>query len=84
MVTTLALARLGACLELLPVPTDLWFGPLLTTDNHKRPRAPKRKPGQHYAFGKYIGSPTVALTTAEQQLDILSMDALRTTVGLDS
>jgi len=84
MVATLAIARLGCHLELLPIPTDLWFGPLLTPENHKRPRIPKRKPRQHYSFGKYIGSPSVALTMAHHHLDILSMDSLRTTVGIET
>lgn len=80
MVASLALARLGGYIELLPLPTKLWFGPLLTPQNHQRKKQPKRRRGHHYAMGKSIGSPPLALTTVDYHMDITCLQALRTRV----
>eukprot|EP00934_Nitzschia_sp_Nitz4_P008152 Nitzschia sp. Nitz4//scaffold3_size479765//460000//466728//NITZ4_000193-RA/size479765-augustus-gene-1.589-mRNA-1//1//CDS//3329551037//8142//frame0 len=86
LIATLAISRLGGYVELLPVPTGLWFGPVLTPENHRPSQPPKsksRKP-QHYSVGYNIGSPTLPLNTPEFHGDILAMEALRTRVGPDS
>jgi hypothetical protein len=41
-VITLAISRLGGYVELVPLPTQLWNGPILTSHNY---RPPKRKQG---------------------------------------
>jgi hypothetical protein len=81
-VTTLAISRLGGYIELVPLPTQMWAGPLLTTDNFGLPK-PKRKrqhpqqqqqqqQQQHYVLGRNIACllSTIALTTCEYHTDI--------------
>lgn len=91
MVLTLSLSRLGGYIELVPLPTGLWNGPVLTPHNYRRPKRPqqKRKRGQqqpHYALGKNIASPTqtLALMTTEYQTDILCLEAFRTSVNCET
>ena len=87
MVATLAIARIGGFLDLVPLPTALWYGPELNPGNYQRPRRKsKRKRGQHYAEGKNVVSQdhTVALTTREYHIDIQCMDAFRTPVTGDT
>eukprot|EP00980_Cylindrotheca_fusiformis_P028121 scaffold22581_cov123-Cylindrotheca_fusiformis.AAC.18 len=89
IVLTLALARLGGYIELIPVARSIWNGPVLNRDNHKAPGPPSRRRkelGQHYSTGRPIESPpnTLALTTAHCHIDIISLQALRTSVTADS
>jgi hypothetical protein len=88
IVMTFALARLGGYIELIPIPQDIWNGPVLTKENHQTPSSPRRKRnmGQHYSSGRPIESPsnTLALTTAHCHIDIISLQALRTSVTADS
>lgn len=87
-VLTLALARLGGYIELIPIPQGIWNGAVLRKDNHKMSASPRRhrKVGQHYSGGKPIESPpnTLALTTAHCHVDIISLQAMRTSVTADS
>lgn len=97
-VVTLAISRLGGYIELLPLPTRLWAGPVLTLDNFRLPKhkmrqpnnsSPKRKrqsPQRHYALGKNIACPpeTVAVTTLDYHTDIQALDAFRTSVNSET
>ena len=87
MVASLAISRVGGFIEVVPLSTLLWNGPVLTPQNHQRQKQrPKRLRGRHYAFGKEIGSPerTLALTTLEYHIDIMCLEAFRTPVGADT
>jgi hypothetical protein len=91
IVTTLAISRLGGYIELVPLTTQMWAGPLLTTDNFRLPK-PKRKrqhpqqQQQHYALGRNIACPlsTIALTTCEYHTDIQALEVFRTNVSSET
>ena len=89
----LAVSRLGGYMEVLPLPPDLWLGPVLDPSRHKpRPTKRKQKRGQnHYAKQHLVNIasdqapiPILALTTMEYQLDILCLEAIRTRVTMDT
>jgi hypothetical protein len=92
MVAALAVARVGGFIELVPLPTNLWHGPVITKEDprHRRTKqrrqGNKRKRGQHYAVGKQIGSQalTLALTTGDYHFDITCLEAFRTQVTGDT
>ncbi|KAG7356314.1 hypothetical protein IV203_001000 [Nitzschia inconspicua] len=97
-VCTLAISRLGGYIELIPIPTRLWAGHVLTLDNFRPPKHKMRKnntvspnnkrkrPQQHYALGKNIACPpqTIALTTIDYHIDVQAMEAYRTSVNSET
>jgi hypothetical protein len=87
MVASMAVARIGGFMELVPLPTNLWYGPVITKhDKRKRQGSKRKRHGQHYAVGKQIGSQelTLALTTGEYHFDITCLEAFRTQVTGDT
>jgi hypothetical protein len=91
VVATLAIARLGGYMELVPLPTLAWQGDVWTPQNHQLPtRTFKRKrTGKHYAIGKLRNDlaseqTVVALTTGEYHVDIMCLAAFRTQVTGDT
>jgi hypothetical protein len=94
---SLAVSRLGGYVEILPLPHMLWYGPVLPRDRHKpRPSHNKRKRSasrshHHYCkpFLVNVASdkapiPIMALTTLEYQIDVLTLEAIRTRVTMDT
>ena len=86
MVASLAVARVGGFMELVPLPTNLWYGPVITQHDKRKKKRKQRTAGQHYAVGKQIGSQelTLALTTGEYHFDITCLEAFRTQVTGDT
>ena len=95
IVVTLVISRLGGYIELVPLPTELWKGPILVPNNyrqHKKNSAhAKSKRGRHpqpyhYTTGENIASPlnTVALTTLDYHLDVQTLEVFRTDVNSES
>ena len=83
-VTTLALSRLGGFLELIPLPTAMWAGP---PPQQPLPQTSRKRRGQqHYATDAIHPPPpqTLALTTCDYHTDVLSLQALRTSVNADT
>jgi len=86
---TLAVSRLGAYMELIPLDMPLWLGPILTPKTHKPAKRQKSKRGtpQHYATGHLYNicseGGVAALTTSEHHSDILTLEAFRTSVKID-
>ena len=86
---TLALSRLGAYMELIPLPMAVWLGPVLTPKSHTHQKRSKTKRGvvPHYALGHNYNIcahlSVAALTTGERHSDILALEAFRTTVRPD-
>ena len=87
---TLAVSRLGAYMELIPLSMPLWLGPVLTPKTHTPQKRPKSKRGvvQHYAVGLLFDicdqGGVAALTTMEHHSDIISLEAFRTAVKSDT
>jgi hypothetical protein len=98
-VATLAIGRLGGYMELVPLPTSLWYGEEIALDDKRRTQMEeqlkvkskgkrKRRQGQHYAVGSSIQvgtrDQTVALTTLDYHIDIMCLEAFRTQVMEDT
>ena len=87
----LAVSRLGGYMEVLPLPPNLWLGPVLDATRHK-PRSTKRKRGRHHYAKEHLVNiasdrapiPILALTTMEYHLDILCLEAIRTRVTMNT
>jgi len=91
VVVTLAVSRLGGYIELVPLPTALWNGPILQRDlasvtKQSRSRRQKHQQKLHYAIGRNIASPpnTLALTTFDYHLDVQALEVHRTSVNSDT
>jgi hypothetical protein len=95
MVVTLVISRLGGYIELVPLPTELWKGPILAPNNYRQHKEnsvhAKRKRGRqpqhyHYTTGENIASPlnTVALTTLDYHLDVQALEVFRTDVNSET
>lgn len=87
---TLAVSRLGAYMELIPLSMPLWLGPVLTPKTHtpQKRSKPKRGVVHHYAVGHLFDicnqGGVAALTTMEHHSDIISLEAFRTAVKSDT
>jgi len=97
VVVTLVISRVGGYIELVPLPTELWKGPVLALNNYRKlreePVDASRKRGWqrqqqhfHYTTGKNIASPsnTVALTTLDYHLDVQALEVFRTLVNSET
>eukprot|EP00978_Attheya_sp_CCMP212_P006132 scaffold13826_cov50-Attheya_sp.AAC.2 len=96
----LAVSRLSGFIELIPIPSSLWYGPVLTPHNHKRQSRSRRSRHRrsrrqtndgslHYYYANVVdltanNTRVAALTTQEHHLDITAMDVYRTTVGTNT
>lgn len=92
---SVAVARLGGYIELVPLPPQMWYGPEIEVpaNNSRRRKGRRRqkqqKPPAHYAEGKLINLATnqelvTALTTYQYHSDLICLEAFRTRVGEES
>mmetsp|Transcript_22255 Transcript_22255/g.61985 ORF Transcript_22255/g.61985 Transcript_22255/m.61985 type:complete len:615 (+) Transcript_22255:188-2032(+) len=89
LVATLAISRLGGYIELVPLSTPLWNGPVLQRELADVVKRNRRKPSQptlHYAAGRRVASPPsiLALTTFDYHLDVQSLEVHRTNVNSET
>jgi len=89
---SLAVARLGGFLELVPLPTAMWYGAALKpAQRRKQPRKFNKNSREHYAAQLTNlaavnnprsggGNNILALTTSEYHVDVIGLGAFRTTV----
>ena len=84
IIVTLVITRMGGYIELVPLPTGLWKGPILVSNNFRKKQ--QRHHHHHYANGNVIASPsnTIALTTLEYQLDIQTLEVFRTSINSET
>jgi hypothetical protein len=82
---TLAIARLGGYIELVPLPPDIfWYGPEIDANPRKQKRQNKNLPPEHYAARmpnlSQSENGTLTITTAQFHTDVLGLAAFRTRV----
>jgi hypothetical protein len=79
---TLAIARLGGYMQLVPLPPAIWYGPKLDANPRKGKRQNKNQPPEQYAARmpnlSQLENGTLAITTAQFHTDVLGLAAIRT------
>jgi hypothetical protein len=88
---TVAIARLGGYVELVPLSPRFWYGPEINPPaKKKRKRRRQNDPTQHYAaaaklFDIAASQPrSVAFSTLDYHVDLIGLETFRTSVGDDT
>ncbi|EEC48697.1 predicted protein [Phaeodactylum tricornutum CCAP 1055/1] len=83
---TIVVSRLGGTIEIVPLPSRLWYGPTLQQPALKPPRIQVRRgEALHYAIGELTDLASfqnriTALTTSDYHTDVLGLETFRTSV----
>jgi hypothetical protein len=88
---TVAVARLGGYVELVPLSPRIWYGPEINPPaKKKRKRRRQNSPPEHYAAAAKLfdigpSQPrSVAFSTLDYHVDLIGLETFRTSVGDDT
>jgi len=88
---TLAVARLGGFVELVPLSPRIWYGPEMHSSGKKRRKRRRQQggPPEHYAAGRLVNIATnltlgTVFATLDYHMDVIGLESFRTSVGDDT